>query len=294
MIGHSRRKRQWRLLIPRIAIRVFTYILLLIFAVIFVFPFYDMVIGSFMDDNDLFGLHPTFWPREGFDVDAYRELFAVYNFWRPLLNSVYVAAVRTVGTLFFCSLAGFTFAKRQFPGRDKLFFLMLATMMLPSQATIIPWYLLMIKVLKWADTYWPFWVPVWATAFGIFLMRQFIAASIPDEMIEAAAIDGCSVFGTFVRIVLPLVKPGLAVLGIITFVNGWNIFLEPLLILSDPDKFTAPLALVAFQGSQRYAPRYAMLFAGSTLSTIPLLVVFFAFQRQLISGIMSGALKGQG
>jgi ABC-type glycerol-3-phosphate transport system permease component len=291
---HVKRKRQWNLIIPRIITRVFLYILLIFCAVAFMFPFYDMVIGSFMDDNDLFSSHPNFWPQDGFDLDAYRDLFAIYNFWRPLFNSFYMSTVRTVGTLFLCSLAGFTFAKRHFPGRDKLFFIMLATMMLPYQATIIPWYLLMVKVLKWTDTYWPFWIPAWATAFGIFMMRQYVASSVPDELLDAAAIDGCSVFGTFTRVVLPIIMPGLSVLAILTFIQSWNEFLGPLLILGDPDKYTAPLALVAFRGSQRVAPRYAMLFAGSTLSTLPLLIVFFVFQRQLISGIMSGAIKGGG
>jgi cellobiose transport system permease protein len=197
-----------------------------------------------------------------------------------------------VGALFFCSLAGFAFAKRRFPGRDKLFVFMLLTMMLPGQITLIPWYLLMVQTLQWGNTYWPFWLPDWAYAFGIFWMRQYIMATIPDEMLEAAAIDGASVFGSFVRIVLPLVAPGMAVLGILNFVEGFNLFLGPLLILTDPEKITAPLALANFKGSTIIAPRYSLMFAGSTLATIPLLIIFFSFQRQLISGIMSGAVKG--
>jgi ABC-type glycerol-3-phosphate transport system permease component len=288
----TQRQRQWNLLIPRIIGRVFLYALLILFAIIFMFPFYDMVIGSFMDDTDLFSTKPSFWPKDGFDLDGYRDLFASYNFTRPLFNSFWMAFWRTAGTLFFSSLAGFAFAKRHFPGRDKLFFIMLATMMLPYQATLIPSYLLMVKFFKWTDTYWPFWAPAWASAFGIFMMRQYIAASVPDELLDAAAIDGCSVFGTFIRVILPIITPGLSVLAILTFVQSWNLFLGPLLYLNDANKFTAPLAIAAFRGSQRVAPRYSMIFAGSTLSTLPLLIVFFIFQRQLISGIMSGAIKG--
>lgn len=288
----ARTQRHWGVHVRRIIGRTLLYVMLISFAFIFVFPFYDMLVGSFMDDTDLFSKHPSFWPKNGFDLKAYANLMELYNFWRPLLNSFYMAGVRTLGVLFFCSLAGFAFAKRRFPGRDKLMFVMLATMMLPYQATIIPWYLLMVKIFRWTDTFWPFWIPAWANAFGIFLMRQFIAASVPDEMLEAAVIDGCSVFGAFIRVVVPVVTPALSVLAILTFVQGWNEFLGPLLILSDANKVTAPLALVAFRGSQRYGPRYSMLFAGSTLSTLPLLAVFFAFQRQLISGIMSGAIKG--
>ena len=287
-------QREWSVLIPRIISRFLLYILLVIFAIIFIFPFYDMFIGSFMKDSDLFSSKPNLWPKGGFDITAYKQLMAEMDYGRPLVNTFYLAGVRMIGTLFFSALAGFTFAKRRFPGRDKLFFAMLATMMLPTQATIIPWYLLMVKVLKWTDTYWPFWVTAWASAFGIFWMRQYIASSIPDEMLEAATIDGCSVFGAFRRVVLPNIAPGMSVLGILTFVQSSNLFLGPLLLLSDPKKITAPLALANFKGTTVIAPRYSLMFAGSTLATLPLMIVFFAFQRQLISGIMSGAIKGGG
>jgi ABC-type glycerol-3-phosphate transport system permease component len=290
----TRRQRQWNILLPRMFNRILVYILLLVFAVIFVFPFYDMFIGSFMQDSDLFSRRPNLWPKDGFDFSSYQQLFTELGYGRPLINTFYLALVQTLGTLFFSALAGYTFAKRRFPGRDKLFVAMLATMMLPFQATIIPWYLLMVQKLKWADTYWPFWIPAWASAFGIFWMRQYIDSSVPDEMLEASAIDGCSPFGSFLRVVLPVVTPGLSVLGILTFVGASNQFLGPLLILSDPKKITAPLALANFKGTTIIAPRYSLMFAGSTLATLPLLIVFFAFQRQLIEGIMSGAIKGGG
>ncbi|MBN1401786.1 MAG: carbohydrate ABC transporter permease [Anaerolineae bacterium] len=286
------KQRQWGLIIPRLIGRFFLYVLLVVFAIIFLFPFYDMFIGSFMQDSDLFSSRPNLWPRQGFDVTSYRQLFAELGYGRPLVNTFYLAIIQTVGTLFFSSLAGYTFAKRRFPGRDKLFFLMLGTMMLPSQMTIIPWYLLMVQKLHWADTYWPFWIPAWASAFGIFWMRQYVSTSIPDEMIEASRIDGCGHFAVFWRVVLPNIGPGMSVLGILNFVQASNLFLGPLLILSDPKKITAPLALANFRGTTIIAPRYSLMFAGSTLATIPLLIVFFAFQRQLISGIMSGAIKG--
>ncbi|MBM3188756.1 MAG: carbohydrate ABC transporter permease [Chloroflexi bacterium] len=284
--------RQWELIVPRIISRFFLYILLIVFAVIFLFPFYDMFIGSFMQDSDLFSRTPNLWPKSGFDISSYRQLFAELGYGYPLINTFYLAAVCTIGTLFFSGLAGYTFAKRHFPGRDKLFFLMLGTMMLPTQMTIVPWYLLMVQKLKWADTYWPFWIPAWASAFGIFWMRQYVSASIPDEMLEAARIDGCGSFAVFWRVVLPNITPGMSVLGILTFVNSSNLFLGPLLILSDPRKVTAPLALANFRGTTIIAPRYSLMFAGSTLATLPLVIVFFAFQKQLISGIMSGAIKG--
>ena len=288
------KQREWGLILPRVIVRILTYILLLIFAVIFVFPFYDMFIGSFMQDSDLFSRTPNLWPKTGFDLTTYRQLLTEIGFGRPLINTFYVAAVRTLGTLFFSALAGYTFAKRRFPGRDKFFFAMLGTMMLPTQMTIVPWYLLMVQKLHWADTYWPFWLPAWASAFGIFWMRQYVSTSIPDEMLEAATIDGCGPFGVFTRVVLPNIAPGMTVLGILDFVQSSNLFLGPLLILSDPTKITAPLALANFRGTTVIAPRYSLMFAGSTLATLPLLLVFFAFQKQLISGIMSGAIKGGG
>jgi cellobiose transport system permease protein len=292
LVKTAPKERQWNIIVPRIIGRFFLYILLVIFAFIFLFPFYDMLIGSFMKDSDLFSKTPRFWPVNGFDPVSYVTLFSEMGYARPLFNSFYISTVRTIGTLFFCSLAGFAFAKRRFPGRDKLFMLMLLTMMLPSQATLIPYYLLLVKFFKWSETYWPFWIPAFATAFGIFWMRQFIASSVPDEMLEAATIDGCSVFGTFMRVVLPTITPGLSVLGILTFVGAFNDFLMPLLLLSEPSKVTAPLFLANFKGTTIIAPRYSLMFAGSTLATAPLLIIFFTFQRQLISGIMSGAIKG--
>lgn len=286
------RRRQWGLILPRAGGMILLYLLLIAFAIIFLYPFYDMFVGSFMQDHELFSRVPNVWPKEGFRFDAYRLLFTEIGFARPLVNSFVIAVVRTIGTLFFCALGGYAFAKRHFPGRDILFFTMIGTMMLPTQITLIPWYLLMVTKFKWSNTFWPFWLPVWASAFGILVMRQFIASSIPDEMLEAAAIDGCSPFRAFVRIVLPLVTPGLSVLGIITFVTGFNEFLGPLLILSKQEMMTAPLVLANFRGSTIIAPRYSLMFAGSTLATLPLLIVFFTFQRQLMSGIMSGAFKG--
>lgn len=286
------RPQRWRKQLTFLLGRIVLYAFLIACALIFIFPFYSMFIGSFMTDTALFSRNPQYWPQDGFRTEAYVQLFTQLGFGRPLFNSFYMAAVRTLGSLFFCSLAGFIFAKRRFPGRDKLFVFMLITMMLPSQITLIPWYLLMVQTFQWADTYWPFWLPEWAYAFGIFWMRQYIMATIPDEMLEAAAMDGSSLFGSFWRIVLPLIAPGMAVLGILNFVEGFNQFLGPLLILTDPNVITAPLALANFRGTTIIAPRYTLMFAGSTLATLPLIIVYFAFQKQLVSGIMSGAVKG--
>jgi ABC-type glycerol-3-phosphate transport system permease component len=295
MMNVSYREKQslQRQTIFRVARRALTYIVLLLFAFLFMYPFYNMLIGSFMDDHELFSRTPAFWPKS-FDLEAYQVLLdpETYNYGRALFNTFIIAAGLTLGTLFFSSLAGYVFAKRKFPGRDTLFVLTLVTLFLPTQATLIPWYLLMVQKLHWGNTYLPLWVPALTNAFGIFWMRQYIRFTIPDEVIEAAAIDGCSVWGTYWRVVLPLCGPGLVVLGILTFVAGFNDFLGPLLVLSDSDMFTAQLVLANFKGATIVAPRYSILFAGAVLATLPLVVVFLVFQRQLIQGIMSGAVKG--
>jgi ABC-type glycerol-3-phosphate transport system permease component len=287
------RPKNWKILLPRLLQRTLVYILLLVFAFIFLYPFYNMLIGSFMDDSELFSKTPAFWPKS-FDLEAYKVLFTLngYNYGRALLNTFIIAGGLTIGTLFFSSLAGFVYAKREFPGRDKLFMVMLLTLFFPTQATLIPWYLLMVQKLHWANTYLPLWVPALTNAFGIFWMRQYIRSTIPNEIIEAASIDGCSMWGTYWRIILPLCTPGLSVLGILTFVAGFNDFLGPLLILSDPEMFTAQLVLANFKGSTIIAPRYSILFAGGVLATLPLVIVYFIFQRRLIEGVMSGAVKG--
>lgn len=285
--------RNWRYAIPYLISRIIIYIILFAFAVIFLYPFYNMFIGSFMDDNELFSRTPTFWPKS-IDFESYHTLFnlGTYNYGRALFNTFLIASVLTIGTLFFCSLAGYAYAKRQFPGRDKLFYAMLITMFLPTQATLIPWYLLMVQKLHWGNTYWPFWIPAWASAFGIFWMRQYIRATVPDEILDAAAIDGCSPWTTFLRVVLPVIIPGMSVLGILTFVAGFNDFLGPLLILTEPDMLTAQLVLANFRGTTIIAPRYSIMFAGGALATLPLVIIFFIFQKQLIEGVMSGAVKG--
>ncbi len=285
--------RNWRYTIPYLISRIIIYIILFTFAVIFLYPFYNMFIGSFMDDNELFSRTPTFWPKS-FDFESYHTLFnlGTYNYGRALFNTFLIASVLTIGTLFFCSLAGYAYAKRQFPGRDKLFYAMLITMFLPTQATLIPWYLLMVQKLHWGNTYWPFWIPAWASAFGIFWMRQYIRATVPDEILDAAAIDGCSPWTTFLRVVLPVIVPGMSVLGILTFVAGFNDFLGPLLILTEPNMLTAQLVLANFRGTTIIAPRYSIMFAGGALATLPLVIIFFIFQKQLIEGVMSGAVKG--
>jgi multiple sugar transport system permease protein len=285
------RERQSGLVALRhVAIRALFYLLMILLAVLFLFPFYTMLIGSFMPLSELFSFTPNLWPKNP-TLDNYAALMQQFPYPRYLFNSFALAAGQTVGVLFFCSLAGFIFAKRQFPGREALFLVMLTSIMIPSQSTLIPWYLLMAK-LGWLNTFLPLWIPWWAPAFGIFLMRQFIVSTIPNELLEAATTDGCSVFGLYWRIVLPIMIPAITILGLLNFISSWNDFLYSLLVFNSDIMRTAPLALALFLGSATSTPQYTWLFAGSVLATLPLIILYFVFQRQLMEGIMSGALKG--
>ena len=163
-------------------------------------------------------------------------------------------------------------------------------MMLPYQSTIVPFFLLMSR-LGWINTFLPLWIPWWAPAFGIFLMRQVIMATIPDELMDAASIDGASLFGMYWRIVLPLITPVLAVFGILNFMGAWNDFIYSNIVISSPEMRTLPLLLALYKGTTLRAPEYGIMAAGSVLAVIPLVIVFLVFQRRLISGIMSGAIK---
>ncbi len=274
--------------------RVFIYLILALLTVFFMVPFYTMGVASFMERSALNSVEPHLWPAPAI-LDNYIALFSANlmntSFMRAITNSIMLAVGQTIPALLLASLVGFIFAMRDFPGKNALFIAVLLTMMLPYQATIVPFFLLMVK-LGWINTFWPMWMPWWVPAFGVFLMRQIIQSTIPDSLMDAATIDGASLLRIYWSIVLPLIKPGLAVLGILNFMNAWNDYIYSNIVLNDVEMFTVPLLLALFKGSQIAIPEYGIMAAGSVLSTIPLLVIFFAFQRWLVSGIMSGALKG--
>jgi ABC-type glycerol-3-phosphate transport system permease component len=281
------RGRRWR---RRLA-DAWLYPLLAVTALLCLAPFFFMLSGSLMAPGEIFSLKPRFWPAEPI-VDNYVELFRRYNFLVHLRNSVIVSVAQTVGVLFFCSLAGFVFAKRRFPGRDGLFLVVLASSILPSgQTTIIPFYLLVVK-LGWINTFWPLIVPWWAPPLSIFLMRQYIASGIPDDLIDAARVDGSGLFGTYWRVVVPLSVPGLVVIGILQFIAIWNEFVYGLLVLKSDEMRTVTVALTELSRRTQQSTLYGPIFAGIVLATVPTLVVFFLFQRRLTQGILSGAIRG--
>jgi len=264
------------------------HLILVALAVVIIFPFYWMVIGSTRSTADLLTYPPYLTPG-GELWRNFQQLVETLPVLRAFGNSLFIATTHTALVLFFCSLAGYGFAKYEFPGRDRLFFLLLATLMIPSVISLVPWYIMMSK-FGWVNDYRALIIPGVANAFGIFYLRQFIAGSIPDEMLQAARIDGAGDFGMYWRIVLPLIRPGLGTLALLTFLQSWNDFLGPLIILKDLHKFTLPIILALLQN--QFGRDLVLVVVAATLATIPIIAVFVFMSRQFISGLTAGALKG--
>jgi ABC-type glycerol-3-phosphate transport system permease component len=276
----------------RAAGAVLVHGLLIALSVAFLFPFYFMTVASFMRTSEIFTIHPRLLPEQ-WQLDSFRLLFGEVPFARNMLNSLTIAATQTLAIVFFCSMAGFSFAKSRFPGRSGLFVFVLSTMMLPSQLQIIPMYEIM-SALHWRNTYFSIVVPGLVGAFGIFLMKQYIDMAVPDELLDAATIDGSSFAGTYWRICLPVIQPAVTVLALLTFVGSWNDFLWPLLMLDQPAAQTVSVALGSLQATSASMDPifWTSVIAGTTLSTLPLVIIFLFAQRFFVSGIMSGAFKG--
>lgn len=217
----------------------------------------------------------------------YRNLWSAVPFNRYFINSVFIATASTLLALFFCSLGGFAFAKYQFRGKTILFGIMLASMMVPFQVLLVPLFGLMYDI-GWLNSYNAIIFPFSVGAFGVFLMRQFIV-TIPSELLDAARMDGCSEFGIYYRIVLPIIKPALGALTIYTFLSSWNGYLWPLIVLRDEAKYTLPIGLANLVGI--YRQDYGMLMAGTLLSLLPIVVLFLAMQREFVQGITLGSVK---
>lgn len=263
------------------------YFVLTSVALIAVFPFYWMIVASTRRSDSILNLPPpvTF----GRDLATnYTDLMSQLPYWRDALNSLLVSGVETVLVLFFCSLGGYAFAKFTFAGRDKLFALMLATMMIPNILGIIPQFMLM-KYLGWLDTYLPLIVPGAVNAFGIFWMRQYISSAVPNELIDAARIDGANEFRIYWNIVLPVITPALGALAIFTFMGKWNEFFWPLIILKDPTKYTLPVALASLQSI--FGTQLGVQMLGASIAILPVMIVFLVSARRFMTGLTAGAIK---
>jgi multiple sugar transport system permease protein len=266
--------------------RFVTYALLTLGALLMALPFYYMTVTSVkpmteisQPDVSLIVHHPT--------LEPYSELIDAGLIVRATFNSVVTSGLLTLGSLFFCCLAGYAFAKHRFPGREPLFLTLLATMMIPGTVLLVPGFLL-FRDFGWLDTWTPLIVPGLAGAFGVFLARQFIA-KIPDSLIESAKIEGFGEWRIFLSIILPLSKPLLATLGILTFLGSWNNFMSPLIILLDEKKFTLPLVVALLQG--RFPGKDNMQMAGAMISILPVLILFALFQRQIVQSLATSGLK---
>jgi multiple sugar transport system permease protein len=263
------------------------HLLLMPVALIFVLPLVHMVLASFMTKAELNRFPPRFIP-DGLHLDGYRELFSQSHILLWLGNTIVVSAVSVVAHLVLCSAAGYGFARLQFAGRGIAFAAVLATVMIPIQLLMIPTYLMFAR-LGIVDTLAAAFVPWLASAFGIFLMRQFFL-SLPVELEEAARIDGCGVLRTFVSIVLPLARPALATLTVFTLLSSWNDLLWPLVAISDDHKYTLQVGLASFQGMRR--TEWSQLMAGNVVATMPLVLAFLVAQKRFVATMTLSGLKG--
>lgn len=260
--------------------------LLTIGSVVMLVPFIWMVSTAFKIPSQIISYPPTFIPRPP-TLGYFIRIFTEMKFLRFFLNSGYIVTLVTLVTLFTSSFVGYVFAKFRFWGRDIIFLGILSTMMVPFSVTMIPMFLLMTR-LGWVDTHLPLIIPLFFSTFGIFLMRQFIH-TIPNELREAAVIDGCSEFRIFLTIIIPLCKPALAALAIFTFMWNWDSFLWPLIVLQRENLFTLPVGLAMF--SQRWWINYGLVMAGATVTVVPVLLVFLLMQKHFVRGITLTGLK---
>ncbi len=266
--------------------RVLLHLVLLAAAALVLFPLAWMVLASLAPAGEATAVPPRLFPRT-LTLEHYEALFTRLSLARHLANSALLASVVTAIALFVNSMAGYAFAKLRFAGRDRLFRALLAALLVPGQVAMLPLFL-WLKQLGLVNTYAGVVIPGMASIFGIFLVRQY-ALSIPDALLDAARIDGAGELRIYRSIVLPFCRPVLLTLGVLTFMGTWNDFLWPLVVLTDDEMYTLPVALANLLGER--AQDVELMLAGSVLTVAPVVVLFFALQRHYIEGIVSGALR---
>jgi ABC-type glycerol-3-phosphate transport system permease component len=271
----------------------FNFTMLCALGVLMALPFFWMLSTSLKVEQQVY-LFPPIWIPNPLAWENYRiSLFDILPFTRFFLNTVYVTVTATVGAVISSSMVAFAFARLRWPGRDKIFLLVLATMMVPTYSTIVPRFIL-FRNLDWIDTFWPLIVPLWfgGSAFFIFLMRQFYM-TIPIDLDEAAGIDGCSEFRIWWSIILPLSRPALATITILSFMARWNDFFDPLIFLNTMENFTVALGLNMFRAAiEFYGVKYHWLMAASVTVLLPGLIIFFFFQKTFVQGVVMSGIKG--
>jgi cellobiose transport system permease protein len=264
------------------------YAFLIVAVIVSVFPLYYMFVIASVGATAVTSIPPRLYPGLNF-FDIAAKVFDTVPFLQSLLNSVIVSLSIAVISAILCALAGYAFAKLSFPGRNVLFVIVLLTMTVPSQLSVIPQYLI-ISWLDWVDSLQAIIVPGLASAFGIFWMRQHMATTLNDELMQAARIDGANSWQIFWRIGFPVVRPAVFVLGLINFTAVWNDFMWPFIVLKSPELFTVQIALKQLQANRTID--LALTMGGSFMATLPLLIVFFFVGRRMVAGIMDGAFKG--
>lgn len=267
---------------------IFAHIVLCAGLVIVVFPFIWMVLSSFktLPEFYQFKMLPNEWTTEG-----YNHIVTDTSYGRWYGNSLFVGVLVTVSELFFASLAGYTIAKFKFKGNKLIFIVILSTLMVPTELLIIPWYAMSAK-LGWIDTYWGIMFPGMIQAFGVFLMRQFMLG-IPNDLLEAARMDGMSEFRIFIKVVLPQVSQAISALAILTFLGNWNAYLWPVIVISTEKMRTLPVGISLFSTADAGSGlQWNLIMAMSTLAVIPIVIVYFIFQRRIVEGIALTGIKG--
>jgi len=271
--------------------RLAIYGLMCVLAIPFVFPTWWMVTSSFKPVQEIFAFPPALLPRR-LDLNAYAQVFALQPFALQYWNSLYIAAVVTLGTMAVASLAGYAFARIRFPGQNLVFMVVLLALLVPSEVTIVPLFRFFLG-LGLVNTHWPLiLVPILGApcVLATFIMRQFFI-TLPPELEEAGRIDGLGRLGLFWRIALPLARPALGAVAIFTFLHSWNLYLEPIVFLSSTEKFTLPQALTQYVDAYG-GPMWNVQLAAVTLTALPVLIVFVLAQKQFVEGLAHTGLKG--
>ena len=267
--------------------KVLLHLALIAGGVITLFPLFWMIAASFMTNGEATTYPPHVVPHAPTLVQ-YRELFVRLQLGRAFFSSTVIAVVSTLFSLLFNSMAGYAFAKLRFRGRERMFGLLLSALVIPAQVGMLPLFLMM-KGLGLVNTYWGVIIPSLASVFGIFMIRQFML-SVPQELLEAARIDGAGEWRIYWSVVMPLARPILATLAIFTFMTTWNDFMWPLIVLSDQSRYTLPVSIASLVGE--HAQDVELMMAGSVVTVLPVLALFLFLQRYYIAGLMAGSVKG--
>lgn len=266
-------------------------IVLLIISIFFIFPFYWMILNSFKQPNDIFKVPVDIFTFD-LTTESYKQAFNYEDglIWRAYMNSLFIGLTSTFGTLFTSSLAAYAFAKLRFKGSKPIYGVFIATLMIPGQVTMIPLFQMFAQV-GWVDTFIPLILPgVMINTYGVFMLRSFIV-SIPDELLDAAEVDGCGYFAKYWKIVLPLIKPALVTLGLFSFIGSWNNYFGHLIYLSSESNITIPLFIQSLNEVHQTGVVWGRMMAATTLSVVPISIVYLSCQKYFVQGIATTGIK---